>query len=80
MFSDPVFARTCRWRLSTSQISDDCFIAYGWGEVVPDGYGCAYMVKETKLDFCVTSLRLGSRELGQHIVDALEDMRFTFEE
>ncbi|KAG0096176.1 Carnitine O-acetyltransferase mitochondrial [Podila epicladia] len=80
MFSDPVFARTCRWRLSTSQISDDCFIAYGWGEVVPDGYGCAYMVKETKLDFCVTSLRLGSREMGQHIVDALEDMRFTFEE
>ncbi|KAF9393365.1 Carnitine O-acetyltransferase mitochondrial [Podila verticillata] len=80
MFSDPVFARTCRWRLSTSQISDDCFIAYGWGEVVPDGYGCAYMVKETKLDFCVTSLCLGSRELGQHIVDALDDMRFTFEE
>ncbi|KAG0026606.1 Carnitine O-acetyltransferase mitochondrial [Podila clonocystis] len=80
LFSDPVFTRTCRWRLSTSQISDDCFIAYGWGEVVPDGYGCAYMVKETKLDFCVTSLRLGSGELGQHIVDALEDMRFTFEE
>ncbi|KAF9424673.1 Carnitine O-acetyltransferase mitochondrial [Podila epigama] len=80
MFSDPVFARACRWRLSTSQISDDCFIAYGWGEVVPDGYGCAYMVKERELDFCVTSLGLGSREFGQHIVDALEDMRFTFEE
>ncbi|KAF9932579.1 Carnitine O-acetyltransferase mitochondrial [Linnemannia zychae] len=80
MFQDPVFARSCRWRLSTSQISDDCFIAYGWGEVVPDGYGCAYMVKETELYFCVTSLGLGSREFGQHIADALEDMRFTFEE
>ncbi|KAF9170153.1 Carnitine O-acetyltransferase mitochondrial [Mortierella sp. AD011] len=80
MFSDPVFARSCRWRLSTSQISDDCFIAYGWGEVVPDGYGCAYMVKERELYFCVTSLQLGSREFGQHIVDALEDMRFMFEE
>ncbi|KAG0339480.1 Carnitine O-acetyltransferase mitochondrial [Podila humilis] len=80
MFSDPVFARTCRWRLSTSQISDDCFIAYGWGEVVPDGYGCAYMVKERELYFCVTSLGLGSKEFGQHIADALEDMRFTFEE
>ncbi|KAF9115552.1 Carnitine O-acetyltransferase mitochondrial [Mortierella sp. AM989] len=80
IFADPVFARSCRWRLSTSQISDDCFIAYGWGEVVPDGYGCAYMVKETELYFCVTSLQLGSREFGQHIVDALEDMRFMFEE
>ncbi|KAG0205422.1 Carnitine O-acetyltransferase mitochondrial [Mortierella sp. GBA30] len=80
MFADPVFARSCRWRLSTSQISDDCFIAYGWGEVVPDGYGCAYMVKETELYFCLTSLKLGSKDFGQHIVDALEDMRFTFEE
>ena len=80
LFADPVFARTCRWRLSTSQISDDCFIAYGWGEVVPDGYGCAYMVKESELYFCITSLKLGSKEFGQSIVDALEEMRFTFEE
>ncbi|KAF9184704.1 Carnitine O-acetyltransferase mitochondrial [Haplosporangium sp. Z 11] len=80
MFEDPVFARSNRWRLSTSQISDDCFIAYGWGEVVPDGYGCAYMVKERELYFCVTSRGLGSEEFGQHIVDALEDLRFTFEE
>ncbi|KAF9914882.1 Carnitine O-acetyltransferase mitochondrial [Lobosporangium transversale] len=80
LFSDPVFARSCRWRLSTSQISDDCFIAYGWGEVVPDGYGCAYMVKERELYFCVTSLGLGSKEFGDYIVEALEEMRFMFEE
>lgn len=80
LFADPVFARTCRWRLSTSQISDDCFIAYGWGEVVPDGYGCAYMVKESELYFCITSLKLGSKAFGEHIADALEDMRFMFEE
>ncbi|KAF9438668.1 Carnitine O-acetyltransferase mitochondrial [Entomortierella beljakovae] len=80
LFSDPVFQRTCSWRLSTSQISDDCFIAYGWGEVVPNGYGCAYMVKESELFFCITSLKLGSEDFGQHIVDALADMKFTFEE
>ncbi|KAG0241985.1 Carnitine O-acetyltransferase mitochondrial, partial [Mortierella sp. GBA43] len=80
MFTDPVFVRSCRWRLSTSQISDDCFIAYGWGEVVPDGYGCAYMVKETELYFCVTSHGLGSKEFGQHIASALEDMRHMFED
>ncbi|KAF9327727.1 Carnitine O-acetyltransferase mitochondrial [Podila minutissima] len=80
LFKDPVYARTSRWRLSTSQISDDCFIAYGWGEVFPDGFGCAYMVKEAELYFCITSLHLGSRDLGQYIVDALVDMKFTFEE
>ncbi|KAI9238524.1 MAG: Choline/Carnitine o-acyltransferase-domain-containing protein [Podila humilis] len=80
LFKDPIYSRTSRWRLSTSQISDDCFIAYGWGEVVPDGFGCAYMVKESELYFCITSLHLGSRDLGQYIVDALADMRFTFEE
>ncbi|KAF9411733.1 Carnitine O-acetyltransferase mitochondrial [Podila epigama] len=80
LFKDPVFTRSSRWRLSTSQISDDCFIAYGWGEVVPDGFGCAYMVKESELYFCITSLHLGSRDLGQYIVDALVDMKYTFEE
>ncbi|KAG0011719.1 hypothetical protein BGZ82_002899, partial [Podila clonocystis] len=35
---------------------------------------------EAELYFCITSLHLGSRDLGQYIVDALVDMKFTFEE
>jgi carnitine O-acetyltransferase len=44
IFTDPLFARSCHWNLSTSQISSEYFVGYGWGQVVDDGYGVAYMV------------------------------------
>lgn len=43
LFSDPLFTRSSNWVLSTSAIFSKHFDAYGWGEVVPDGFGVAYM-------------------------------------
>ena len=43
LFDDPVFKRSQHWVLSTSAIFSATFEAYGWGEVVPDGFGVAYM-------------------------------------
>lgn len=43
LFDDPVVKRSQRWVLSTSAIFSGVFEAYGWGEVVPDGFGVAYM-------------------------------------
>lgn len=43
LFDDPVFKRSQRWVLSTSAVFSGIFEAYGWGEVVPDGFGVAYM-------------------------------------
>ncbi|KIK61686.1 hypothetical protein GYMLUDRAFT_166051 [Collybiopsis luxurians FD-317 M1] len=43
LFSDPVFTRSSNWVLSTSAIFSKHFNEYGWGEVVPDGFGVAYM-------------------------------------
>ena len=43
IFTDPVFSRSNHWYLSTSQLSSELFQGYGWGEVVEDGYGVAYM-------------------------------------
>ncbi|KAF9531679.1 acyltransferase ChoActase/COT/CPT [Crepidotus variabilis] len=43
LFSDPVFVRSSNWVLSTSAIFSKHFPVYGWGEVVPDGFGVAYM-------------------------------------
>ncbi|KAG6865140.1 hypothetical protein C0991_004877 [Blastosporella zonata] len=43
LFSDPVFLRSSYWVLSTSAIFSKHFPVYGWGEVVPDGFGVAYM-------------------------------------
>ncbi|KAJ8521273.1 hypothetical protein ONZ45_g2023 [Pleurotus djamor] len=43
LYSDPVFQRSSYWVLSTSAIFSKHFPVYGWGEVVPDGFGVAYM-------------------------------------
>lgn len=43
LFTDPLFTRSKKWVLSTSSIFSKHFRVYGWGEVVPDGFGIAYM-------------------------------------
>ena len=44
IYADPVYLRGSRWVLSTSQIFSSHFDVYGWGEVVPDGFGIPYMI------------------------------------
>lgn len=43
LFKDPLYTRSSHWTLSTSAIFSSHFGVYGWGEVVPDGFGVAYM-------------------------------------
>lgn len=43
LFNDPLFQRAKKWTLSTSAIFSKHFPVYGWGEVVADGFGVAYM-------------------------------------
>ncbi|KAJ1798434.1 Carnitine O-acetyltransferase mitochondrial [Coemansia sp. RSA 2399] len=76
IFADPVFTGSRHWKLSTSQISDSILDAYGWGEVVDDGFGVAYRIENESLHFNVVSQRLGSARLCQYLSDALMDMRF----
>jgi carnitine O-acetyltransferase len=33
IFTDPTYARSSHWNLSTSQLSSEYFQGYGWGEV-----------------------------------------------
>ncbi|KAJ3765877.1 acyltransferase ChoActase/COT/CPT [Lentinula raphanica] len=56
LFSDPVYTRSSYWVLSTSAIFSKHFNEYGWGEVVPDGFGVAYMTgHDDRLQYTITS-------------------------
>jgi carnitine O-acetyltransferase len=56
LFSDPVFMRSSYWVLSTSAIFSKHFNEYGWGEVVPDGFGVAYMTGHNdRIQYTLTS-------------------------
>ncbi|WFD35970.1 carnitine O-acetyltransferase [Malassezia cuniculi] len=57
IFTDPMFAKSSTWLLSTSQISTEVFDAWGFGEVTPKGYGVAYAIKEDSLTISACCLR-----------------------
>ena len=57
LYSDPVFARSKKWRVSTSNLTHPLFVNWGYGEVVPDGLGLSYSVHNRFCMFNVTSLK-----------------------
>ncbi len=79
IYADPAYNLTKHWNLSTSQISSEYYTGYGWGQVVDDGYGIAYMVKNDSMHFNVASLHLKNDHLKHYFVEALEEMKVIFE-
>jgi carnitine O-acetyltransferase len=80
IFLDPTYAYSTHWFLSTSQISDPTMYAYAWGEVVPDGYGFAYMINDDHIYTNICSKGLDSERMRVHLAQALDDMRELLEE
>ncbi|KAK7056386.1 hypothetical protein VNI00_002940 [Paramarasmius palmivorus] len=76
LFSDPVFTRSSYWVLSTSAVFSKHFDVYGWGEVVPDGFGVAYMTGfNDKLMYTITSrTEMPNAEFVQEIAKAADDL------
>jgi len=81
MFAQDIFSRSCHWNLSTSQLSGENFDGYGWGEVVPDGYGVAYMVNEHNLSFNVASMKnMHPERLHHYLKESATEMKQLFEQ
>ena len=57
LYADPLYVRASRWTLSTSAVFSERFKEYGWGAVVPEGFGVAY-VTGFDGDYTVSSLVL----------------------
>ncbi|KAJ7587978.1 carnitine acetyl transferase [Mycena floridula] len=76
LFSDPVFSRSSYWVLSTSAVFSKHFPVYGWGEVVPDGFGVAYMTGyDDRLQYTITSRKeMPNAQFCQEIAKAAEDL------
>ena len=83
LYSDPVFARSKRWRVSTSNLTHPKLENWGYGEVVPDGVGLSYSVHKNHLVFGITALKEHGEwpeRLSQYIEDALVEMKLLVEE
>ncbi|CAE6403608.1 unnamed protein product [Rhizoctonia solani] len=80
IFSDPLYQRAAKWTLSTSAIFSKHFPAYGWGEVVPDGFGVAYMTGyNDRMQFTITCRKeMPSSKFREEIKNAGEELYALF--
>lgn len=91
---NPLLKRSSTWHISTSHLTHELFDGWGWGEVVPDGFGIAYSVKADCIQFNIACLRdLGqnfpefdplecdpAQRMGDSIENSLVDMSHLFDE
>jgi carnitine O-acetyltransferase len=75
LYNDEAYTKTSTWQLSTSQISSEALDAWGFGEVTPTGFGCAYAIRENSLTFTLTSLKLKAADLRHYINEAALEVR-----
>eukprot|EP01059_Diplonema_ambulator_P006739 TRINITY_DN16350_c0_g1_i2.p1 TRINITY_DN16350_c0_g1~~TRINITY_DN16350_c0_g1_i2.p1 ORF type:complete len:623 (+),score=232.67 TRINITY_DN16350_c0_g1_i2:47-1915(+) len=77
LFSDPMYSYSSSWVLSTSALASEHFATWGFGEVVPNGYGVGYLCNQNNLSFTLTSrtdLPLPASALHAELSKALSDM------
>jgi len=77
LFSDPVYQRSKRWRVSTSHLTHPKFDNWGFGEVVPDGVGVGYAVKAENCMFNIMALTEHgySERLGHLLEESLLELK-----
>ncbi|KAJ1503302.1 Carnitine O-acetyltransferase mitochondrial [Coelomomyces lativittatus] len=80
VFSHPSFKASSHWALSTSQLTSELFDGYGWGPVVTDGYGLAYMIKRKSIHVNIACQHLRADRFRQYLIEALQDMKKLFDD
>jgi carnitine O-acetyltransferase len=81
LYQDPLFAKSKRWRVSTSHLTHPRFVNWGYGEVVPDGVGLSYSIHPTHINFSVTALKEHDwvERLCYHLEQALLEFQLLVE-
>lgn len=81
IYTDPAFAKTSHWELSTSQLSSPWFDGWGYGEVVPDGYGLSYGIGSDYIRWTITSIKdkRDGAKLKHYLAEAATEVRLMME-
>lgn len=75
IYKDPAYAYSSKWFISSSQLSSEYFNGYGWGEVIPEGFGIAYMINVHSINFNIVSRHLGCDKMQYYLTEAANEMR-----
>lgn len=66
LFQDYAYGETSHWELSTSQLSSPYFDGWGYGEVVPDGYGLSYAIGPEYVRWSITCSKTHPEGKNRH--------------
>ncbi|KAM4064767.1 choline/Carnitine o-acyltransferase domain-containing protein [Hirsutella rhossiliensis] len=75
IYMDRAYGYSSSWYLSTSQLSSEYFNGYGWSQVIDSGFGIAYMINESSINFNIVSKCLGSQRMSYFLAEAASEMR-----
>ncbi|KAF8192191.1 hypothetical protein BJ912DRAFT_1021947 [Pholiota molesta] len=75
VYTDEAFAKSSHWELSTSQLSSRFFDGWGYGEVVPDGYGLSYSIGDDYVRWTITSLKRDTALLKHYLAEAATEVK-----
>ncbi|KAG9046645.1 Carnitine O-acetyltransferase mitochondrial [Tulasnella sp. UAMH 9824] len=75
IYTDPSYSKSNHWELSTSNLSSEYFAGWGYGEVVPDGYGLSYSIGDNYIRWSITSLKRRTEELKHYLAEAATETR-----
>ena len=79
IYKDESFSKSAHWELSTSQLSSPYLDGWGYGEVVPDGYGLSYAIGDDYIRWTITSLKDDVSDLKHYIAEAAREVRVALE-
>ncbi|CCA74336.1 probable carnitine O-acetyltransferase, mitochondrial precursor [Serendipita indica DSM 11827] len=85
LYEDIAFSRTNHWELSTSNLSSKWLDGWGYGEVVPDGYGLSYSIGDGYIRWTMTCLKemgkkdKGAKDLKQALTEAADMVKALLE-
>ncbi|PLW26433.1 hypothetical protein PCANC_23986 [Puccinia coronata f. sp. avenae] len=74
LFHDPVYKESTSWTLSTSNLPSENFHGFGFGAVVPEGFGLGYSVNKDFIRFTVTTPTSNGVRLKHCLQEAANDI------
>ena len=81
-FEDPPMLQSRYWLISTSHLTNELFDGWGWGEVVPEGLGIAYSIKNHTMQFNIACRQHDNwaARMGHLLEESLLEMQALFAE
>lgn len=78
VFTDPVFAYSATWYISTSQVPSEYFQSWGWSQVIDQGFGLAYLINSEWIHVHISAKRdygLRSDHMKWYLTEAALEMK-----